>query len=237
MDDSLPLNHVFIDFENVHEFDPDVVGGSNMSLTLLVGAKQTKLNATFVEKLLHHAGTVQFVRLSSSGRNALDFTLAYYLGRAAAADPAGRFHIISGDKGFDPLVEHLQSRNIRAFRHSDLSTITAAGALASNPAPPPPKPKATPVTRAATKPKAAVSGRKDLMAAVLTLLNKVPARRPKKYASLVSHLKTHIGKGTTEAQVKSLIDDLQKEGHLSVGEKGAITYAATTKESALTLTP
>jgi len=221
-----PVNHVFIDFENVHDFDPVVVGGRNISLTLLVGAKQTKLNVALVEKLLQHAGSVQFVRLASSGRNALDFTLAYYLGRAAAADPGGQFHIISGDKGFDPLVEHLQSRNIRAFRHGNLSALTVAGmprTQASNPAPPPTA-KVIPKSKTAPKSKPADSSRKDRMTAALALLNKVPVNRPKRHASLLSHLKAHLGKATSEAEVKSLIEDLQQAGHLSVNEKGAITY-------------
>ena len=66
---------------------------------------------------------MQLVRLLSGGRNALDFTLVSYVGRAVAADPAGHFHIISKDTGYDPLIEHLQSRNIHAQRHNDFTTL------------------------------------------------------------------------------------------------------------------
>jgi len=57
---------------------------------------------------------VQLVRLTATGKNALDFTLAYYVGRAVAADPTGFFHIVSKDTGYDPLIEHLRSKHIRA---------------------------------------------------------------------------------------------------------------------------
>src|SRR5436190_23055943 len=112
-----PINHVFVDFENVHKIDLDVIGSKAVSFTLLVGPRQTKLDIALVEKLFEHAVSVQLVRLTSAGRNALDFAVAYYLGRAAAFDPTGCFHIVSRDRGFDPLVEHLLSKRIDTRRH------------------------------------------------------------------------------------------------------------------------
>src|SRR5438105_2086506 len=87
------VNHVFVDFENVHEIDLAIIGSKAVSFTLLVGPRQTKLDVSLVEKLFEHAVSVELVRLTSAGRNALDFTLAYYVGRAVAADPTGFFHI------------------------------------------------------------------------------------------------------------------------------------------------
>src|ERR1041385_8472567 len=122
-----PVNHIFVDFENVHEIDLAVIGSKAVSFTLLLGPKQTRLEIALVEKLLQHAATVQLVRLTSSGKNALDFTLAYYVGRAVAGDPSGYFHIVSKDGGYDPLIEHLRSKHIRAQRHTDFSTLTSVG--------------------------------------------------------------------------------------------------------------
>src|SRR5258706_7373163 len=106
-----PVNHVFVDFENVHEIDLAIIGAKAVSFTLLLGSRQTKLDVSIVEKLLEHAASVQLVRLTSTGKNALDFTLAYYVGRAVAADPTGFFHIVSKDAGYDPLIEHLRSQH------------------------------------------------------------------------------------------------------------------------------
>jgi hypothetical protein len=100
-----PINHVFVDFENVHKVDLSVIGSQAVTFTLLVGPRQTKLDVSLVEKLFAHAHSVQMVRLTSAGKNALDFTLAYYVGRAVAADPTGCFHIVSGDSGYDPLIK------------------------------------------------------------------------------------------------------------------------------------
>src|SRR5207244_2512009 len=103
------VNHVFVDFENVHEVDLAIIGSKTVAFTLLVGPRQTKLDVSLVERLFEHAVSVQLVPLASAGKNALDFTLAYYVGRAVAADPTGYFHIVSKDAGYDPLIEHLRS--------------------------------------------------------------------------------------------------------------------------------
>lgn len=77
---SSPMNHVFVDFENVHQVDLAVIGAKAVTLTILVGAKQTKLDADLVIKLIEHAASVQLIRLTASDKNAVDFALSYYLG-------------------------------------------------------------------------------------------------------------------------------------------------------------
>src|ERR1051325_7599061 len=94
----LPLNHVFVDFENVHAINAGVIGRKGVTFTLLLGAHRKTLDVTLVEQLVQHAASVELIRLNESGKNALDFALAYYVGRAVAADPAGFFHIVSKDK-------------------------------------------------------------------------------------------------------------------------------------------
>src|SRR5688572_22635004 len=119
MDLSPPLNHVFVDYENVQAIDLSVLRSKGVTFTLLVGPQKKNLDLELVEQLFAHAASVELVRLASSGKNALDFTLAYYIGRAVAADPKGFFHIISKDAGYDPMIKHLQSRHLRVRRHDD----------------------------------------------------------------------------------------------------------------------
>ena len=146
-----PVNHVFVDYENVHEVDPTLIGSKTVHLTLLLGPRKTKFDATVVEKLLQYAANVEFVRLKSSGRNAVDFALAYYLGRAVLADPGGYFHIVAKDGGYDPLVEHLRSKHIRIRRHKDFTTLTLSAVTKS---PAAPALVATPAAKLTAKPKA-----------------------------------------------------------------------------------
>jgi hypothetical protein len=135
MDSPAPLHFVFIDFENVQDVAPTAFAANTASYILLLGSKQRKLDAALLEQLLQHAASVELVRLTSPGRNALDFTLAYYVGRAVAANPGGCFHIVSRDKGYDPLILHLTSRNINARRIEDFTADAVAGSAAPAHAP------------------------------------------------------------------------------------------------------
>jgi hypothetical protein len=216
-----PLNHVFVDFENVHEIDLAIIASKAVHFTLLLGSRQTKLDVSLVEKLLEHAASVQLVRLTFAGKNALDFTLAYYVGRAVAAGPTGYFHIVSKDTGFDPLVEHLRSKHIRARRHDDFTTLTFSGP--AKPPPPTPSP-VPPKVKAPSKPTAQPPVLDELATHVLDHLRKHPSNRPKRKTTLVRHLLTLLGNKITEADVLALIESLRQAGYLAIDEKDAVTY-------------
>jgi hypothetical protein len=146
-----------------------------------LGARHTRLDVALVEKLMEHAASVQLVRLTSSGRNALDFALSYYLGRAVLSDPTAYFHVVSRDKGFDPLIEHLRSRHIHAHRHDDFTTLTF-----SDP------------TKVATAPP------DDLLPRVLEYLKTKTTNRPKGKAALIKDLCTPVA---DDLDTEILFDD------------------------------
>ena len=215
------VNHVFVDFENVHEIDHAIIGSKAVSFTLLLGSRQTKLDVSLVEKLLEHATSVQLVRLTAGGNNALDFTLAYYIGRAVASDPTGYFHIVSKDTGYDPLIEHLRSKHIRAHRHDSFATLTFAGAAKL---PTPASPAAVPRVKSQGKPKAQPAILDEQAAQVLEHLRKPSATRPRNEKKLLSFLIAYLGHKITETEALTLIQNLRQAGHLAIGEKGAVTY-------------
>ena len=196
-----PMHHVFVDLENVHKIDSNFFSSKSTTFTMLLGAKQTKLDTALVEQLMQYAASVQLIRLTTSGKNALDFTLAYYVGRAVLADPTASFHIVSKDTGFDPLIEHLLSRRIQARRHSDFSSLDFA-----------------PVS----KPVAPLSD--DLFNRALERLRRNLTNRPKKKSTLASHLLSVAGKGSNEMEITKLIAKLCKSGHLTINDKDAVTY-------------
>src|SRR5258706_2872473 len=216
-----PVNHIFVDFENVHEIDLSVIGSKAVSFTLLAGPRQTKLDVSLVEKLFEHAVSVELVRLTSTGKNALDFTIAYYVGRAVAADPTGYFHIISKDGGYDPLIEHLRSRHISARRHESFATLTFAG---------PAKPATVTLPLAASIPKTQPATKAqpqtldEWAAEVLEHLHKPSATLPRTQKRLVSFLVARRGHKITEVESLNLVEHMRLAGHLTIGEKGAATY-------------
>ncbi len=195
------MNHVFVDFENVQTVDLALIGSKGVSIKLLLGANQTKLNLDLVEQLLKHTASVELIRLTFSGKNALDFALAYYLGREVLADPTAYFHIVSKDTGFDPLIKHLRTRHVHIRRHDDFSTLTFSA---------PPKPAPLPVD--------------DLSKRVVEHLSKNKASRPKRKKTLASHLLAFAGKTSTEGEIATLIEKLVVSGQLGIDEKNVVTY-------------
>jgi hypothetical protein len=223
-----PVNHVFVDFENVRGVDPAIIGAKTVHLTLLLGASQTKLEAALVENLLQHAATVKLVRLASSGRNALDFTLAYYLGRAVLADPCGYFHIVSKDTGYDPLIEHLRGKHIHARRHDDFTTLAFSASAKTPPgALPPIPPPAASKSKSSPKPKPPPSAEPtmdELERGVLEHFRKPAATRPRTKTRLLSFLVAHHGNKITQPQASSLVESLSEAGHLQIDANDKVTY-------------
>ena len=196
-----PVNFVFVDYENVHEVEPSLIGHKSVYLTLLIGANQSKMSTALVERLMEHAASVHLVRLNFSGKNALDFALAFYLGKAANANPAAKFHIVSKDTGFEPLIKHLRSLHIQIHRHDDYTSLPFLGV------------SAPPVTVP-----------KDGMDSVVAWLQKHTNNRPKRKKTLASLLATICKKDAPEADIEELIKRLCEAGKISIGDKEAVTY-------------
>ena len=171
---------------------------------------------------------MQLVRLTSSGKNALDFALAYYVGRAVVADPSGYFHIISKDGGYDALIEHLQSKHIRIRRHTDFATLT----FSIPTKPPVAAPKATQplaVTKPKSPPKPKIQSSAQIVAddmekRVLEHLRKPTATRPRTKKKLASFLIAHLGQQITESEALTLIENLGQAGHLFIDDKEKVPY-------------
>jgi hypothetical protein len=213
------VNHVFLDFENVHEIDLAAMGSKAVSFTLLLGPRQTKLDVAIVEKLLEHANSVQLVRLASTGKNALDFLLAYHVGRAVSADPTGFFYIIAKDTGYDPLVDHLRRNHIHASRHDDFSSLPFLTAV---PRPVAAKPKAPPKAKAPARAPAPVL--EELLIRVVEHLRKNSTNRPRTKRRLVSNLLARFGNEITEVEVQGVIEHLSRVAYISIDVREAVTY-------------
>jgi PIN domain len=222
----------------VQAIDPACIGAKAVSFVLLVGAKQTKLDLDVVEHLLKNAASVQLIRLKSSGKNALDFTVAYYLGRAAATHPNDYFHIVSKDQGFDPLIEHLRAKHIRIRRHESFATLT----FSASPPPVAPVPVSLPeLTKAAVPTPAVVAPPpspppaaratienppvpSEAVRRILEHFNKNPANRPRRKTTLITHAVSFLGNKVTPAGAEALVDLLVRLGYISINEKGGLSY-------------
>jgi hypothetical protein len=205
------MNYVFVDFENVQDINLAVPMDKPMSLVLLIGEKQKTIGVDLVEQLFARSANVQLVRLAASGKNALDFVLAYHVGRAMAADAGAYFHIVSKDKGFDALVKHLKTQGHRIARYdafAELPFLTAAKGGAK--------------TVEKSVPQTAEGAGK--VGEFIAALQRNPANRPKKEKTLRAHLRSHMGRDLSDDEAGKLFDDLVKRAGITIDAKGGVSY-------------
>ena len=211
-------HHVFVDFENVPSVDLAPIADLPVAVTVLIGGTQNKLDTDFVEQIHAHAAKIRLVRLAASGRNALDLTLAYYLGRAVLERAASELHVVSKDKDFDPLIAHLRSKNVKISRSDSFASLPF---LSACPQMPPAKERRLPQKKSA----AATPASDERVARVFARLsNPQNANRPSSERALRAHLKTALGKESSEQKVEAVLCELIAKRIVSIDERGSVAY-------------
>lgn len=194
-------NYVLIDFENRPVKSLALLKDENFRIYVFLGKNNPKIEADLAVEMLSFDGRAKLVKLEFAGKNVLDFHIAYYIGELAGADPAGFFHVISGDKGFDPLIEHIKGRKIFAARSESIKEMPC---FRVQEAPAPEKAKGKPAT--ADK---AVDALMESW--IETVLNDLIARgdsRPVRMKTLVSTIHARIGKDRSQKEAEAVRDAL-----------------------------
>jgi len=216
-----PVHHVFVDFENVPTVDLVGIGGKPVEVVLLLGKSQKRLELHLVQQIHQQAAQVRLIEMNASGKNALDFALSFHLGRAVAGLPAtDLFHIVSRDKGFDPLIAHLRQGGIEIVRHDSFSlpavlgggqpAVAPAGRSAPRPAPRPvPPPGQTGA---------------DKVTALADLLRRRIAGRPKRKSTLLSLIGSQFRGQLAEGEAAGILDTLIRRGIVALDAKDHVAY-------------
>lgn len=118
-------NYVLIDYENVQPPAVSAFEKPWFKVIVFVGANRAHVPFSLAIPLQRLGANARYIQIAGNGPNALDFHIAYYIGRLAVEEPEAYFHIISKDKGFDPLIAHLKSENIYARRSANIEDIPA----------------------------------------------------------------------------------------------------------------
>lgn len=226
-----PVNHVFVDLENVKTVEVSVFERKNMTFHLILGPSNGKLDVGLVEKLVEHAAAVRMVRSPQQGANAADFVLAYHLGQAVLAEPKAHFHIVSKDKGFDSLVMLLKSRQVKVRRHDTWESLDLSAAPKSAEASTVPAVQVVPRATQVSSPQASEESKQTRDRAlsedarkVLASLRKAEKNRPKMRATLVRHVQNGGGKECDEKKAEKLVKELFSQGFLTDSGAGKLEY-------------
>jgi hypothetical protein len=213
-----PIAHlVFVDFENVPDLDLGLVAGSSVHVTLLIGKNQKKLDFALVRQIHQLAAQVDLVDVGATGHNALDLTLACYLGQAVQQWPAAQFHIVSKDQDFEPMIGHLTARGVKVARCDAFHLLPFL-----------PRPKPVVPTRSAAPTKVQPATKRavdDRSAKVLARLKNPASRnRPATQPALLAHIKTALGKESSPAKVDDVLRELRESRVLAIEPDGKVTW-------------
>lgn len=180
------------------DFDLHLTHTDHFKVIVFVGANQTKLPFEVAKSLQNLGSRAEYIKLSGHGSNALDFHIAYYIGRLAAIEPSAYFHVISKDRGFDPLIQHLRSKKILAGRVRTIADI--------------------PVVKAST-----AKSPHERIAVILAKLQQLKAAKPRTVKTLSSTIASLFQNRVSEEEIALLVQGLANQGYLDVvGTK--VTY-------------
>ena len=192
-------NFVLIDLENVRPENLSLLTGGQFKVKVFAGSQQKSVTLDMAQALQPLGAEAEYVRIEGHGKNALDFHIAYYIGRLAVECPGAFFHVISKDAGFDPLIRHLKSKKIYCLRWASIEDIPLVRLLHSKSLP-------------------------DRVAAVLDFLSRRNAGRPRTLKTLGSAIRALFQSSLSDEEIEKVIDGLKKRGVVTERD-GKIAYA------------
>ena len=198
MEKKLPTNYVLIDFENVQPKNLEILANHPFNVLVFVGANQAKVPFDLAAAMQKLGKNANYIRISGSGQNALDFHIAFYVGELATRDPEANFHIISKDTGFDPLSKHLKARKIRVQREKDLAAIS--------------------VLRMST-----ATSSDEKIAAIIKNLSDRGQSKPRKEKTLANTINALFTNKLDERELLSLVKQLQERKYIVINQ-GNVSY-------------
>lgn len=200
----MAINYVLIDFENVQPTNLEVLQHHLFKVIVFVGATQKKVPFELAAAMHALGDSAQYIKISGTGKNALDFHIAYYLGKLSTEEPKANFHIISRDTGFDTLVKHLKARNINVKRERDLAEI--------------------PLLRLSNATSSA-----DKISAIVIKLAGLGQSRPRKVKTLTNTIGSMVKENLSEQQLDEIVKELEEQGFIVVSN-GNVSYNLTSNK-------
>ena len=114
---------LLIDYENIQNLNLSSVQEKDIYIKIFVGQNQTKIPIALVQSTQVMGQRVEWISIEGAGKNALDFHIAFYLGKLSKDVGGEAFVIFSKDKGFDYLIEYVNKNNVNCQRIEDLKEL------------------------------------------------------------------------------------------------------------------
>jgi len=182
---------IYIDFENVPNIKIKEL--DDTKIFLFIGENQNRLSTSIVRTIQPLGKNVEWIQISGTGKNALDFHIAYYL--AIHKDQVKTEHyIVSKDTGFDPLIDHASRLGQKVKRVVSFADIFENIGLGKE-----------------------LQEKYKKIKEIL--LKQLKTKRPKSRKTLTSFIETTFQKQINNADISKLIENLFREGFIEEKSK------------------
>jgi hypothetical protein len=192
---------LLVDFETVQQVELAKLDDS-YRVIIFVGADQKSVPFDLVTRAQQLGSRVEWQKITGNGSNALDFVIAFQLGRVFDKAPRPECVVLSRDKGFDPLIRFLNANGMKCRRISSLAELHHR-TVAAAPAPATEDPK---------------------LRRVVEVLGKVEKRaRPRKRKTLSQCISAMFQKKIHQQDIERIINAMLTNGLISEAHN-TITY-------------
>ena len=187
---------LLVDYENVQSIQIDELDPNNTEIVIFIGDSQNKIPFQLVKDSQKFGEKLNWIKIEGNGTNALDFHIAYHLGKITNEKTQDKYIILSKDKGFDPLVKYICKQGFECKRINSINEIIDK-----------------------RKNKTDIDKYKKLF----ENLKKIgKTKRPRKRSTLITHAKSGLG-NILEEQLNDIIDELFINNEITE-ENGKIKY-------------
>ncbi len=197
---------VYVDYENMNNLKkcPKIDG----KYFFFIGEKQASVPKSLV--VVSNDSDVEWIEIVGSGKNALDFHIAYYLAKNDSEKDVSHY-ILSKDKGFDPLVSFINKKHNSKIvkRIISLNDLVVGSQKSTDMMP--------------TKEQKEIS---DKYEKVLNNLKGIAkSKRPKTEAKLKAHIQAYGKDKWPDNDIQNILDELYRKGNISKGGNNRLSYA------------
>ncbi|HJW82081.1 MAG TPA: PIN domain-containing protein [Acidiferrobacterales bacterium] len=199
----MKTNFVLVDFENVQPKNVSLLNGGAFKIKVFLGTNQVKIPLEMARALQLFGPDAEYIQIDGNGSNALDFHIAYYIGQLAAVNPDASFHVISKDKGFDPLIKHLKAKKVFCQRSTSIADI--------------------PLVKISNAKSAPAKSAPEKIDAVIDNLAKRKASRPRTLKTLRSTIKALFVNQLADEELEELLEQLARRGAIDIKD-GKVSY-------------
>jgi hypothetical protein len=196
---------IFIDFENLQKIDINKID-TKTKIIVMVGLDQENKAIEFISKIIKKVSSIEVIKINGRGKNAMDFFIAFYLGKYYTDIKDSKIIISSKDKGYDPLIKHLDGygMSIEKINVDNIVEIIE------------PKIKETKTHIKKQDNKKNEDENNTIISYLQKQTKSQKSKRPQKLVTLENYLYTHFAQKISMEKIKKSINFMKENNYINI---------------------